>query len=104
MDWADKLAEKIGERCPYMSYPELDFVADAIRERVQPLVVAAKKAVSTSMLSALELEVKGFNEDAFLDSQGDWVFERSSGYAGFRCTRCSTWRYANDAKRCNCDK
>ncbi len=25
----------------------------------------------------------------------NWVFERSSGYAGYRCIKCSTWIYAN---------
>lgn len=33
---------------------------------------------------------------------GTWTFERSSGYAGYRCTTCSTWVYANDFLICSC--
>ena len=35
--------------------------------------------------------------------KGNWVFERSSGYAGYRCTRCATWIYEGQPKQCNCD-
>jgi len=37
-------------------------------------------------------------------SKGDWSFERSSGYAGYRCSRCHTWVYSNARRRCECDK
>jgi hypothetical protein len=33
-----------------------------------------------------------------------WISERSSGYAGFRCTLCGTWRYASEFLKCDCDK
>lgn len=32
-----------------------------------------------------------------------WKFERSSGYAGFRCNECATWLYASDFLNCKCD-
>jgi len=31
-----------------------------------------------------------------------WVFERSSGYAGWRCQECSTWVYDSTPRKCNC--
>ena len=34
----------------------------------------------------------------------NWVFERSSGYAGWRCVACGTWIYFNDPKKCCCDE
>jgi len=38
-------------------------------------------------------------------SKGDWKFERSSGYAGYRCQKCKTWEYDNNnLLRCECDK
>ena len=39
-----------------------------------------------------------------LESKGDWHFERSSGYAGYRCSRCGHWVYDNASKTCNCDE
>lgn len=33
-----------------------------------------------------------------------WIFERSSGYAGYRCQECYTWIYANQEKTCKCNK
>jgi len=35
---------------------------------------------------------------------GDWFFERSSGYAGYRCRKCSTWIHEYEPKKCNCVK
>ena len=37
------------------------------------------------------------------ESAGNWIFERSSGYAGWRCTKCGTWVYIEQPKRCDCD-
>jgi hypothetical protein len=31
-----------------------------------------------------------------------WVFERSSGFAGWRCSKCATWIYMDDEKICQC--
>ncbi len=37
--------------------------------------------------------------------KGDWVIERSSGYLGYRCLKCYTWKYKKEEKlRCDCDK
>lgn len=36
-------------------------------------------------------------------SKGKWVFERSSGYSGYRCQECYTWVYENQEKKCDCD-
>lgn len=33
-----------------------------------------------------------------------WVPEVSSGFAGFRCTECATWKYASEFLVCNCDE
>lgn len=33
-----------------------------------------------------------------------WVFERSSGYSGYRCTNCNRWVHAGQIKPCECDK
>jgi hypothetical protein len=35
--------------------------------------------------------------------KGDWVFEISSGFDGFRCTKCKTWIYSDQHKKCKCD-
>lgn len=32
------------------------------------------------------------------------MFERSSGYAGYRCITCGTWLYENEVKFCDCDR
>lgn len=32
----------------------------------------------------------------------NWVFERSSGYAGFRCQKCAVWVYEDQEKKCDC--
>lgn len=37
-----------------------------------------------------------------LKSLGHWVFERSSGYGGKRCTKCMTWLYDSDIQNCAC--
>lgn len=39
-----------------------------------------------------------------LKPKGDWVFERSSGYAGYRCVVCQTWTYSDKEQTCMCDK
>ncbi len=31
-----------------------------------------------------------------------WEFERSSGFAGYRCHICGTWRYEDAELRCDC--
>lgn len=31
-----------------------------------------------------------------------WQFERSSGYAGFRCSNCGVWIYMNEKPECDC--
>jgi hypothetical protein len=36
--------------------------------------------------------------------EDNWVFERSSGYHGWRCVKCGTWIYDNCARICNCKK
>lgn len=36
--------------------------------------------------------------------KSNWVFERSSGYAGFRCIHCATWKYASEFLICPCDE
>lgn len=33
-----------------------------------------------------------------------WRSEVSSGYAGFRCNECATWKYASEFLVCDCDK
>ena len=37
------------------------------------------------------------------EPKGKWVFERSSGYAGFRCQKCAAWIYENNTRECICD-
>ena len=34
---------------------------------------------------------------------GDWRFELSSGFAGWRCSKCACWVYADENKKCRCD-
>lgn len=60
--------------------------------------------------AALEV-VKNINYDTVLAAdvlpeqppKGEWVFERSSGFAGYRCQKCQTWVYAEKKKKCCCD-
>ena len=42
--------------------------------------------------------------DARKQSAGNWVFERSSGYAGWRCAKCGVWIYDKQPCICDCDK
>ena len=37
-------------------------------------------------------------------SKGQWVFERSSGYSGYRCQKCAEWVYEEQELECKCDK
>lgn len=34
----------------------------------------------------------------------NWFFERSSGYAGYRCDKCAIWIYADQIQVCNCNR
>ena len=40
--------------------------------------------------------------DIEYETNGKWVPERSSGYAGKRCTKCSAWRYIEQKSECDC--
>jgi hypothetical protein len=35
--------------------------------------------------------------------KGVWKFERSSGYAGYRCQKCNTWIYCGAEAICDCN-
>jgi hypothetical protein len=35
--------------------------------------------------------------------KGVWRFERSSGYAGYRCQKCNTWIYCGAEAICDCN-
>lgn len=39
----------------------------------------------------------------FTLDESRWVSEQSSGFAGFRCTECATWKYASEFLNCQCD-
>ena len=41
---------------------------------------------------------------ADIPSVGHWVFERGSGYPGYRCTKCGEWEYDGRQKNCACDR
>lgn len=47
---------------------------------------------------------KDYIENLAPKTKGDWIFAHSSGYDGYRCTKCATWVYAGDKKECECDK
>ena len=53
-----------------------------------------KYAESNGSIKSVQLELE----------EGDWVFERSSGYAGHRCRKCGTWVYDYAAKDCKCNE
>ena len=36
--------------------------------------------------------------------KGEWFFELSSGYAGYRCNVCGHWVYEDAERKCNCDE
>lgn len=36
-------------------------------------------------------------------NKGRWIFERSSGYAGWRCLECRTWIYNWKPFVCDCN-
>lgn len=36
--------------------------------------------------------------------KSNWIFERSSGYAGWRCTKCYTWVYDGEQLKYDCDE
>lgn len=37
-----------------------------------------------------------------MNKVGSWQFERSSGFAGYRCQDCATWVHANKPQVCDC--
>lgn len=43
-------------------------------------------------------------EDIPRKINGQWQFERSSGFAGFRCQVCAEWVYMGLPLMCDCDK
>ncbi len=48
-------------------------------------------------------EISARSESVPFVSKGEWIEQGSSGFAGFRCIKCLTWKYANEEKRCDCD-
>jgi hypothetical protein len=48
-------------------------------------------------------EFEGETIDTELKSKGNWEFERSSGYPGYRCQTCMKWVYSHEVPKCNCD-
>lgn len=44
------------------------------------------------------------DEDALNRSNGVWMFERRSGYAGYRCQKCALWVQLDEPKLCECKK
>ena len=55
----------------------------------------------------MKTNTSGDQEDTVhkkIPSKGDWEPERSSGYMGYRCTKCGTWGYASEPLRCDCDR
>lgn len=36
--------------------------------------------------------------------EDNWVVSISSGFAGYRCTKCHTWVYNSEPRKCNCNK
>jgi len=63
-----------------------------------------ENGVGTIPLSFIEAYVKGDIKDVNIEivTKGAWAFERSSGYAGFRCQKCATWIYDNQKEECQC--
>jgi hypothetical protein len=46
-----------------------------------------------------------FENMIFLNpTKGDWKEEISSGYRGYRCSKCGMWCYENQVLICDCDK
>ena len=43
-------------------------------------------------------------KESIAHAHKNWVFERSSGYAGYRCSKCGTWVYEDELRKCECDK
>ena len=37
-------------------------------------------------------------------TKGNWEWEISSGYGGYRCSNCGTWVYEREPRRCKCDE
>ena len=55
------------------------------------------------LIREAELRLKRLKAAATaLATEGNWVFERSSGYAGCRCINCHTWVYLDEEKKCKC--
>lgn len=42
--------------------------------------------------------------DKVEEVKGLWHYERSSGYAGYRCQKCAEWIYEGNPFVCKCDK
>lgn len=48
-------------------------------------------------------EIREHLNNKTVPSKGLWEPERSSGFLGFRCAKCSAWVYAHEELVCDCD-
>lgn len=39
-----------------------------------------------------------------IEKKSNWIFERQSGFAGYRCLTCGTWVYNHQEQICECNK
>lgn len=51
-------------------------------------------------INGVEVKIKKLNNPP---TKSNWTFERSSGYAGWRCQSCMKWVYLNSETICGCD-
>lgn len=43
------------------------------------------------------------NDSINSNPKGNWIFEISSGFDGYRCQKCQNWVYKDNKKECSCE-
>jgi hypothetical protein len=89
-DFLQVIADELSDDWKYKDTPEYKFKSESLK-RLKEL--QDKLLFKHDLLTSKDSQV----------SKGDWIFHRSSGFAGWRCTKCATWVYNNQPKVCNCD-
>jgi hypothetical protein len=102
LEAADAVAEELGGEV------NIDYQNDIVAFAIECMIDAESPLTPKGFnrwFNADKYSDNGF-EDAVknnLKSKGDWEFEISSGFDGYRCQKCKTWIYANQKLKCDCD-
>lgn len=84
-------------------YPESQWDEYSVPKR-QHVIDKAEAMTAKPVEEVIDLPPPPHKETTEAESAARWVFERSSGYTGWRCQTCSTWVYYSAERTCTCTK